>query len=212
MKQHRRPEPYEAGYSEGPLLFVDLMGKEKPLGYLKVKTDPEMPGTMDKPGLLLASCAKLASEAIERIHSHQQIQHLSQNLKRFIAQIDEERTRAEQEKAEKESIFSNIPLGLLLVDQDGIVQYFNPAAKKIFPTLAPRSNRPLSEFFLDPAVPKGIELVLEKGEILGSETSITETETGIERTYKWNLTLAWKEPEGETAFLICILEDVTEQR
>jgi len=212
VKQHRSPEPYEARDSEGPLLFVDLMGKEKPLGYLKVKPDPEKPGAMDKTGLLLASCAKLASEAIERIQSHQQIQRLSQNLKRFIAQIDEERARVEQEKAEKESIFSNIPLGLLLLDQHGLVQYFNPAAKKIFPTLAPQSNRPLGEFFLDPAVPKGIEQVLEKGEVFGGETSITENETGVARTYRWDLAQAGKEPEGGTSFLICIMEDVTEQR
>ena len=211
LEQNREPEPYETRESEGPLLFVDLIGKQGPLGYIKVKPDMGKTAFMDKLGLLLASCARLASEAIERIQSHQQVKRLTETLKRSVVQLDEERTRVEQEKKVKESVFTGIPLGLLLLDEQGHILYFNPEAAKMLPSPASEIGTPLEEIFPDPMLPKAIQEVLDSGSIFRHESKRIDTETDSERAFQWSLVPVWKQAEGE-ATLLFILDDVTEER
>jgi len=211
VEQNRQPEPYTSQDGKDPLLFVDLIGKQGPLGYIKVKPDPEKTVFMETMGLLLASCAKLASEAIERIQSHQQVQRLTENLKRSIARLDEERIRVEEERKVKECVFTGIPLGLLLLDGQGRVLYFNPPAVTMFPPLASGQRRPFQEIFPDPVLQKGIQAILAGEKFFRDESRLTDPEKGVERIYQWSLVPVWHQGESETA-LLCILDDVTEER
>ncbi len=208
-EQSRQPEPYQISESGGSWLFVDLIGKQGPLGYLKVQPDKEEPLFMDKMGLFLASCAKLASEAIERIQSHQKIQRLTENLKRSVVQLDEEKAKAEQEKIQKDSIFDGLPLGLLLLDEQGNIQCYNPAAKRMFPKIVTGLGKSFIEIFPDPMFQKGKELVLEGEQLFRKETTITDMTTGSEKIYQWRLSPIEGQANGEKS-LLCILDDRTE--
>jgi len=211
MEQNRQQEPYEIKESEGPLLFVDLIGKEGPLGYLKVQPDREEAVHMDKLGLLLASCAKLAAEVVERIQSQQQIHRLSEHLKRSLARVDEERAKGDRERTLKERLLEGIPLGLLLLDKGGRIQYFNPAAERMLPPLRTGLGRPLLERFSEPLLEKGIDEALQSGRIVRRETRYTDPASGEPKEYQWDLVPLGGASEEE-ASLLFVLDDVTEER
>ena len=210
MEQNRRGEPYDIRESDGPLLFVDLIGKEGPLGYLKVQPDHEEPLLMDRMGLLLASCAKLASEVIERIQSQQKIHRLSEHLKRSLARLDEERAQAERDRRLQESIYRGIPMGLMLLDDAGRVRYTNPAAESLLPDPGRACGRPLRETLADPRLEEGLRHVLRDHKVVRDDTSIAHPSTGEPRTYRW--TLVPLRESSEEAAVLCVLEDVTEER
>ena len=211
LEQSRQPEPYEVKDPGASWLFVDLIGKSGTLGHLRVQADAEDRLPVEKMGLLLASCAKLASEAIERIQSHQEIRRIAQSLERSVAQIHEERAKVEQEKVQKENILDSIPLGLLLLNEGGLIRCRNPGARAMLPASLLEDERPFTETFPDPMLSKAREAVLMGEPFSRGETTVKETSEGPERTFQWGLVPVGKESNGEKA-LLCILQDVTEER
>lgn len=211
LEQSRQAEPYEIKAPGPPWLLVDLVGKGGHLGHLRVQVGPKDTLPVEKMGLLLASCAKLASEAIERIQSHQEIRRLAQNLERSIVQLDEEREKVEQEKLQKENILDSIPLGLLLLNEEGLIRCGNPAARKMLPPRLLEGQRPFTEAFPEPLFSKAREAVLQGKRFSRGETTLTETAGSPEKTYQWGLVPVGKQSDGEKAIL-CILQDVTEER
>ncbi len=161
LEQSRQAEPYEVKEPGASWLFVDLIGKRGPLGHLRVQADAEDALPLERMGLLLASCAKLASEAIERIQSHQEIHRLAQNLESSIGQLDEEREKVEQEKLQKENILDSIPLGLLLLNEQGMIRCRNPAAGTMLPPRLLEGKKPFTEAFPDGMLSKAREAVLQ---------------------------------------------------
>ncbi len=211
LEQSRQAEPYEVKEPGASWLFVDLIGKRGPLGHLRVRADAEDTLPVERMGLLLASCAKLASEAIERIQSHQEIRRLAQNLESSIGQLDEEREKVEQEKVQKENILDSIPLGLLLLNEQGLIRCRNPAAGTMLPPRLLEGEKPFTETFPDGMLSKAREAVLQGERFSRGETTLSETAEDSERTYQWGLVPVGKESNGEKA-LLCILQDVTEER
>ncbi len=211
MEQNRQQEPYAIQESEGPMLFVDLIGKEGPLGYMKVQPDREEPVLMDKVGLLLASCAKLASEVIERIQSQQQIHHLSEHLKRSLARLDQEKAKSEKDRLLQESIYRGIPLGLLLLDTGGRIRYVNPAAVKLLPALGKSYGKPLKDCFPEPLLEQGLQEVLQGRDAVRNEAKVIQPDTAAEKEYQWTL-VPLRESSEEEATVLFVLEDITEER
>jgi signal transduction histidine kinase/HD-like signal output (HDOD) protein len=211
LEQSRQAEPYEVKEPGASWLFVDLIGKRGPLGHLRVRADEEDTLPVERMGLLLASCAKLASEAIERIQSHQEIHRLAQNLESSIGQLDEEREKVEQEKLQKENILDSIPLGLLLLNEQGMIRCRNPAAGTMLPPRLLEGKKPFTEAFPDGMLSKAREAVLQGERFSRGETTLSETSEDSARTYQWGLVPVGKESNGEKA-LLCILQDVTEER
>jgi len=211
QEQPRRPESYDARDSEGPLLFADLIGKDGPLGHMQVRPSRQDAVLMDTVGLLLASCAKMAAEAIDRVHSLEQIQRLTENLKRSLTQIDEERERVELERNLRETILTGLPVGILLLDAKGRTLYYNPAAAKSHLSGALQIGKPLSEVFPDPMLEKGIQTVLQSGRAYRSESRFEDRATGTETEYQWSL-LPVSSPPGGDATLLFTINDVTEER
>ncbi len=211
LEQSRQAEPYEINEPDAPWLFVDLIGKRGPLGHLRVQPETGDILPVERMGMLLASCAKLASEAIERIQSHQEIRRLAQDLERSVAQLDEQRARVEQEKEQKENILDGIPLGLLLLNEKGVIRCRNPAAGNMLPSNILEDPRPFTEAFPDAALAKAREAVLQGEGASRGETTLPETPDSPPRIYQWGLVPVGKESNGDGA-LLCILEDVTEER
>lgn len=211
LEQSRRPEPYEVKETGGSWLFVDLIGKRGPIGHLRVQADADDTLPVERMGLLLASCAKLASEAIERIQSHQEIRRLAQNLEGSISQLDEERAKVEQEKEQKENILDSIPLGLLLLNERGFIRCRNPAATGMLPLGLLESKRPFLEVFPDPALSRARAALLRGERFSRGEATLPDGTEGRERTYQWGLVPVGKESNGEKALLL-IVQDVTEER
>jgi len=211
MEQNRQQEPYELREADGPVLFVDLIGKQGPLGTLKVQPDREEPLLMDKMGLLLASCAKLASEVIERIQSQQKIHRLSEHLKRSLARLDQEKARSERERLLQESIYRGIPLGLVLLDADARIRYVNPAAERLLPSLGQARGRPLLERFPDPLLERGLRQAARGGDPVRNESRFSGADPAGEKDYQWTL-VPLQDPPREEAALLFVLEDVTEER
>ncbi len=211
LEQSRQAEPYEIKEPGAPWLFVDLIGKRGPLGHLRVQTDAEETLPVERMGLVLASCAKLSSEAIERIQSHQEIRRLAQDLERSIAQLDEQKAKVEQEKQQKENILDSIPLGLLLLNEEGTIRCRNPAAGTMLPADLLEDARPFTDAFPDAVLAKAREAVLQGGRFSKGETTLRETADNPARTFQWGLVPVGKESNGDRA-LLCILEDVTEER
>jgi two-component system, NtrC family, sensor kinase len=211
LEQSRQPEPYEIKEPGVPWLFVDLIGKGGPMGHLRVQAEAEDSLPVEKMGLLLASCAKLASEAIERILSHQEIRRLAQDLERSIAQIDQERAKVEVEKVQKEHILDSIPLGLLLLNEKGLIRCLNPAARQLLPAGLLDEGKAFTETFPDPGFSRAVDAILRGERFVRGETTLAEAEDGSERTYQWGLVPVGKESNGEKN-LLCILQDLTEER
>jgi signal transduction histidine kinase/HD-like signal output (HDOD) protein len=211
LEQSRRKEPYDIKEPGASWLFVDLIGKGGPLGHLRVQADDENSLPIERMGLLLASCAKLASEAIERIQSHQEIRRLALKLERSVAQLDEERAKVEQEKVQKENILDSIPLGLLLLNEAGLIRCRNPAAGTVLPVSLLEGERSFTDAFPDPMFPKARESILRGERFARGETTLTETADGFERIIQWGLVPVGTQSNGEKA-LLCILQDVTEER
>ena len=211
LEQSRQAEPYDVKEPGASWLFVDLIGKRGPLGHLRVRADTEDALPVERMGLLLASCAKLASEAIERIQSHQEIRRLAQNLESSIGQLDEEREKVEQEKVQKENILDSIPLGLLLLNEQGMIRCWNPAAGTMLPPRLLNGEKPFTEDFPDAMLSKAREAVLQGERFSRGETTLSETAEDSERTYQWGLVPVGKESNGEKA-LLCMLQDVTGER
>jgi len=211
LEQSRQMEPYEIKEPGASWLFVDLIGKAGPLGHLRVRADAEDSLPIERMGLLLASCAKLASEVIERIQSHQEIRRLAQNLEGSIAQRDEEREKVEQEKVQKENILESIPLGLLLLNEKGLIRCRNPAARTMLPVSLLEGDRPFTDTFPDPMFSKAREAILGGERFARGETTLAETAEDSERIVQWGLVPVGKQSNGEKA-LLCILQDVTEER
>jgi len=197
---------------EGPFLFVDLIGKEGPLGYLRVQPNPDESLAVERLGLLLASCAKLASEAIESIQFHQRNQRLTENLKRSVAQLDQQREKVEQERNEKAKILSSLPVGLVLLDDKGRIQGSNPAAEKLFPAGALQAGVSFAEIFPDPLFIRGRQDVLRGNPIFRGETTLQAGPDGsAQKICQWSLLEVMDKPE-EGKVLLCILSEVTEER
>lgn len=211
LEQSRQSEPYEIREPGASWLFVDLIGKGGPLGHVRVQPDGDDALPMERMGLLLASCAKLASEAIERIQSHQQVRRLAQHLDSSIARIDEERGKAEREKGQKENILDSLPLGLLLLNEKGLIRCVNPAAKTILPARLVGRETCFTETFPDPMLAKALKTLLQGERIARGETTVTDGADGSERTLQWGLVPVGKESNGEKA-LLCMIQDVTEER
>lgn len=208
----RSRQALDAIPEESPSLFVDLIGKEGPLGYLRVQPNQSYPLPTEKLGLLLASCAKLASEAIENIQVHQRNQRLNENLKRSVAQIDQQRAMIEQERNEKARILSSLPVGLVLLDEQGRIQASNPAAEPFFPTGALKPEASFPAVFPDPLFLKGRQEVLKGNPVCRGETTlIPDPEGSARRICQWSLIQVFDRPE-EGKVLLCILNDVTEER
>jgi putative nucleotidyltransferase with HDIG domain len=211
LEQSRPSEPYEVKEPGTSWLFVDLIGKGGPLGHLRVRAEVEDTLPVERMGLLLASCAKLASEAIERIQSHQEIRRLVQNLEGSIAQLDEERAKVEQQKVQKENILDSVPLGLLLLNEQGMIRCQNPAATEMLPPSLLGVQRPFTDAFPDAALSGAREAILQGGRFSKGETILFDGEEGLERTFQWGLVPVGTESNGEKA-LLCILQDVTDER
>ncbi len=211
LEQSRGQEPYDVKEPGTSWLFVDLVGKHGLLGHLRVRPSNEDTLPLERMGLLLASCAKLASEAIERIHSHQEIRRLAQNLESSLGQLDRERTKVEREKVQKENILDSIPIGLLLLSEEGVIRCENPAARAMLPESLLDRGRPFTEVFPDPLLSKAREAILKGERFSRGETSLWEAKEGPERIHQWGLVPVGRESNGESA-LLCILQDVTEER
>lgn len=208
----RSRQTFDAKPEEGPFLFVDLIGKDGPLGYLRVQPNRNESIAVEKLGLLLASCAKLASEAIEGIQFHQRNQHLTENLKRSVAQLDQQREMVELERNEKAKILSSLPLGLVLLDDKGRIQGSNPAAEKFFPPGALKVGASWVEIFPDPLFIRGKQEVLKSNSTFRGETTLTpDPEGSSQKICNWSLVEVLDRPE-EGKVLLCILSDVTEER
>ncbi len=211
VEQSRPSEPYEVKEPGTPWLFVDLIGKRGPLGCLRVRADAEDSLPVERMGLLLASCAKLASEAIERIQSHDESRRLAQNLESSVAQLDEARARGEQEKAQKENILDSIPLGLLLLNEEGVIRCLNPAASAMLPPGLRESKVPFTDAFPDAMLARAREAAIQGKGLSRGEATLPETAEGPERIFQWGLVPVGRESNGEKA-LLCILQNVTEER
>jgi putative nucleotidyltransferase with HDIG domain len=211
LEQSRQVEPYEVKEPGASWLFVDLIGKRGPLGHLRVRPDTEDTLPVERMGLLLASCAKLASEAIVRILSHQEIHRLAQNLESSIGKLGEERVKVEQEKEQKENILDSIPLGLLLLNEQGVIRCRNPAAGAMLPPGLLEGEEPFTEKFPDDRLSRARESVLQGERFSKGETTLAERAGESERAYQWGLVPVGKESSGEKS-LLCILQDVTEER
>ncbi|MEW6439786.1 MAG: HDOD domain-containing protein [bacterium] len=194
-------------------LFVDLIGKEGPLGFLKVQARPQGTMGLEKIGLLLASCAKIAAEAIENIRFHQRNQQLTETLKRSIARIDQQREAGERERIEKDRIVASLPVGLVMLDERGRIRSWNPAAEGIFPAGRLSAGTSFTEIFTDPRFWKGrLEVLKGISSIFQGETTLmADPEGRSQRVCRWNLLKVLDQPE-EGSLLACILSDVTEER
>jgi signal transduction histidine kinase/HD-like signal output (HDOD) protein len=211
LEQSRQHEPYEVKEPGPSWLFVDLIGKQGPLGHLRVQTETDDALPVERMGLLLASCAKLASEAIERIQSHQEVRRLAQNLERSIARVDEERAKVEQEKTQKENILDGIPLGLLLLNERGVIRCHNPAAAGMLSPGLLTEKTPFLDVFPDPSLSRAGKAVLQGERFSRGECTLPGTAEDPGKTFQWGLVSVGKESHGEKALLF-ILQDVTEER
>ncbi len=211
LEQSRGRELYDLEEPGGSWLFVDLVGKRGLLGHLRVRPSGEDALPLERVGLLLASCAKLASEAVERIQSHQEIRRLAQDLESSLGQLGEERTKVEREKVQKENILDGIPIGLLLLSEEGTIRCENPAARDMLPAGLLERSTPFTETFPDPALSSAREAITGGERFSKGETILADMKEGSERVYQWGLVSVGKESNGEKA-LLCILQDVTEER
>lgn len=208
----RSRKPPEAAPGERPVLFVDLVGQEGPLGYLWVRPDHSRILPVEKLGLLLASCAKLISEAVESLHFHQRARHLAETLRRSVSQIDEQRARAEFEASEKAAIIAALPVGIVLMDAQARVRLANPAAAALFPKRDLETGAVFPTVFPDPHFVRGQQEVLKGLALFRGETTIKPVSEGAPvRTCQWCLLETPARP-GEGRNLLCILSDVTEER
>jgi|GEM_PF-362128 len=211
VAERRRQTP-EAEPGQSPVLFLDLIGQEGSLGYLWVRPDSGRVVPMEKLGLLLASCAKLASEAVEGLHYHQRARQLSETLRRSVTQIDEQRTRAEFEAAEKTAILGALPVGVVLMDAQARIRLTNPAAEALFPKGALEPGASFSSVFPDPHFGRAQQEVLKGQSVFRGETSLKPPSEGAPvRLCQWSLLASAARP-GEGKNLLCILNDVTEER
>ena len=211
VEQKRLPEPREQDPSSGPWLFVHLIGKEAPLGYLRVQADPDDPPTLDKVGLLLASCAKLTAEAVERIHSHQRVRTLTTDLERSLSQLEEERRRVEGERLQKERILENIPLGILLLDAQGRILYANAAALRLLPGNSLRAGEPLATVLRDTSFASDRAALSAGRPLARSELLLPLGPDGSERALRRTL-VPVDDAAAQAGSLLYILEDVHEER
>ncbi len=197
---------------QSPVLFVDLVGQEGPLGYLWVRPDHGRILPVEKLGLLLASCAKLISEAVEALHFHQRARHLAETLRRSVSQIDEQRARAEFEAGEKGAILAVLPVGVVLMDAQARVRLANPAAEALFAKGALETGAAFPSVFPDPHFVRGQQEVLKGLALFRGETTLKPVSEGAPvRTCQWCLLETPARP-GEGRNLLCILSDVTEER
>ena len=105
---------------EDSWLHIDLNGKSGVLGYIKIKPGDRSDVPLETMGLLLALCAKLVAETLERIRSQQRVDHLSEDLAGTTRSLYKEKEKAENEKFQKEDLLNSIPMGVLLLDRGGI--------------------------------------------------------------------------------------------
>lgn len=203
------PEPE----SDLPWLHVDLTGKRGPLGYLKVRPGPHSDVPMGKIGLLLASYAKLASEALERIQAYQRIQRLSEDLVRALGRLDREKESVEIEKREKEAILAGLPIGLVLLSKEGIIGFSNPEAQRILRLEeVPGAPREIQRLFPDPELARTMESCLAAGTAsTPRECSIPGADPLSMRTLRWFLVPLHKEARAATEVLF-VLQDVTQEK
>jgi len=213
--QRRRPKTTaiptkENGFNES-WLFIDLIGKESPLGYLNVLPDNSDPLFGDKIGLILASCADIFSETIERIQIHQKSRNFAETLKRSVVQINEENTLTKQAKAETENIIESFPIGVLLLDEPGNIQYYNSMMAQLFPSISTGQGKSFMDLFPDPLLKKAKEAILAGENIFRGTSTLSSKETTAKKIYQWSLKPVIGNSESRTTLLF-LLEDKTDEQ
>lgn len=212
-KRSRMEEAIPEPEGDQPWLHVDLIGKRGPLGYLKVRPGPHSDVPMGKIGLLLASYAKLASEALERIQAYQRIQDLSEDLVRALGRLEREKESVETEKREKETILAGLPIGLVLLSKEGLVEFSNPEAQRLL-DLDGASGAPkeIQRLFPDPELASTVQSCVRAGQAsTPREYSIPGADPLSMRTFRWFLVPLTKEARSATELLF-VLQDVTQEK
>ena len=194
-----------------PWLHIDLIGKHGLLGCLQVKPGRHSAVPLEKLGLLLASYAKLVSEALERIQAHQRIQGLSEDLTRSIARLDNEKEKVECEKIQKENILTSLSIGLLLLDEAGTIGFCNPEAETLFLPGQPLLGERIQELFKDPEITKGLSTALHGTRVPPHEFSVPGIDPLTMKTIRWSL-IPIRKGEGRVSQLLLIMEDISEEK
>jgi len=192
-------------------LFIDLIGKSKPLGYLNVSPDEDQDNFTNKIGLLLASCADIFSEVVEKIQNHQKNQKRAESLKDSVVEINEEKALAEHEKIQRDNLIWSFPLGITLLDEKGNIKYYNSMMEQLFSTIGSCLNKPFMTLFPDPLLNNGIENVLAGEKIFRGTTTISDSEPTSEKIYQWSLTPVSNKHETRTSLLLLIDDKTDEQ-
>jgi len=130
---------------QDPWLHIELNGKGRVLGSVKVKPGGSSQVPLDVLGLLLAVCAKLAAQALERIGYQQRFEHLSEDLTLSALWLKQDRDMVESDRARQEEILQCLPLGLMLIDAGGSVGFANREARRLLGTNRPFTGTPLRD-------------------------------------------------------------------
>ncbi len=212
-KRSRVDEEALAPHTEAsPWLHVDLIGKEGPLGYLKVYPGAQCKVPISRLGLVLASYAKLASESLERIKAYQRIQGLSQDLMRAIARIDKEKALVELQKKQKETILAGLPIGLALVTTQRTVELCNPEFQRVLSIQSPiQGYVDLCQLFPDPELPKSMAAAFSGATEPPREYSVPGPDPFWMKILRWFL-VPIRTDAAPVSHVLFVVQDITEEK
>jgi hypothetical protein len=193
---------------EASWLHVDLNRNGSILGYMKVKPAEESDLPLDTLGLLLASCAKLVSETLQRIRSEQTVEHLSQDLCVANESLDREKGRAENERNQKESILNGIPLGLMFLDEEGRIGFANREAKRLLAGHMPLTGRRTQDLIKDPMLEKGIKVTRQGTQTVSQESHFAGPNQSAGTSVRWFLA-PLPGGAGSMSPILLVLEDLS---
>lgn len=193
---------------EDSWLHIDLNGKKGVLGYIRIKPGRQCDVPMETMGLLLALCAKLVAETLERIRSQQRIEHLSEDLSSTAQRLEKEKEKAENQKSHKEDLLNSIPMGVLLLDRMGTIGFVNPEARSFLPSDRPLKGRRIQDLFKNEELDRGICKTLEGDRIPPHELSASGAIPLEGKAIRWSLVPLRNATEWVDQLLL-IFEDLT---
>lgn len=128
------------------------------------------------------------------------LNHMAETLRDKVEQISESKRRLE-------AVLTNMVSGVLLVDRQGNVTLFNPAAQRILGLKKAELNRHHTEILRNYEINTRIDEVLQHGKRLNHEVTLIYPET---RTL--DVSLAPILRDGQVVGVVIVLYDITEMR
>jgi PAS domain-containing protein len=198
--------------AEGSWLHIELNGKGKVLGCIKVKPGTQSDMPLEVQGLVLASCAKLAAQALERIRYELRAQHLSENHTHEILWLKQEKEIAESERTQKENILQCLPIGIVLLEQDGRIEFINSEARGLLGLQQPLGRKRLQEVFKIPGLQEALESALRGSSTAGREFTPAGPAAPLGRRVRWRLMPLRDGRDQPTGQFLLVLGDLTADR